>query len=166
MRAQKELFERQISLERDELRDAPEEEREELVLIYRAKGLDAADAARAADNIMADPEVALETLVREELGLDPAELGSPWGASIGSFVAFAIGAVVPVIPYVFADASWPFVVASCALSAAALFAVGATLSLFTGRSAIFSGARQLAIGAAAAAITFAIGSVIGVSTDV
>jgi len=166
MRAQKELFERQIELEREELRTMPEEERAELTLIYKAKGLTAEEAAAAADRIMADPEVALETLVREELGLDPSELGSPWAASIWSFVAFAFGAIVPVAPFVFADASWPFVVASGALSGVALFGVGAALSLFTGRSAVRSGLRQLGIGIAAAAATFGIGSVIGVTTDV
>ncbi|MCH8814127.1 MAG: VIT1/CCC1 transporter family protein [Chloroflexi bacterium] len=166
MRAQKELFERQIELEREELRTMPEEERAELTLIYRAKGLTREEAETAADRIMEDPEIALETLVREELGLDPSELGSPWSASIWSFVAFAFGAVVPVIPFVFSDASWPFVVASGALSAVALFSVGAALSLFTGRSALRSGLRQLGIGIAAAAATFGIGSVIGVTTDV
>ena len=144
----------------------PEEERAELTLIYKAKGLTTEEAAAAADRIMADPEVALETLVREELGLDPSELGSPWSASIWSFVAFAFGAIVPVLPFVFSDASWPFVVTSGALSAVALFGVGAALSLFTGRSAVRSGLRQLGIGIAAAAATFGIGSVIGVTTDV
>lgn len=166
MRAQRELFERQIQLERQELEDVPEEEKRELIIIYKSKGLSEADATRAAENIMADPDVALETLVREELGLDPSQLGSPWGASISSFIAFAIGAIVPVIPFVFSDAAWPFVVASAALSGAALFAVGATLSLFTGRSPIMSGLRQLGFGILAAAATFAIGTIIGVSTDV
>ena len=117
---------------------------------------------------MKDPEVALNTLVREELGLDPSELGSPWGAATGSFLAFAGGAVVPVIPFFFAAAndtvSTGLVVLSAALSGVALFGVGAALALFTGRSPFLSGGRQLALGAAAAALTFAIGSVIGVST--
>ena len=166
MRAQKELFERQIELEREELRTMPEEERAELVLIYRAKGLTTQEAAAAADRIMADPEVALETLVREELGLDPSELGSPWAAAIWSFVAFAFGASVPVLPFLFSDARWPFVVASAVLSCLALFGVGAALSLFTGRSALRSGMRQLAIGVVAAAATFGIGRLIGVTTDI
>ncbi len=120
-----------------------------------------------AARLMENPEVALDTLVREELGLDPSELGSPWGASIGSFLAFAVGALVPVIPFfIGADASAPFVIASGALAAVAMFAVGASLSLFTGRGALFSGSRQLALGAAAAALTFGIGSIIGVSTGV
>lgn len=166
MRAQRELFERQIELEREEIKNAPEEEREELILIYRAKGFSAEDAREMADRIMENPDVALETLVREELGLDPGELGSPWGAAIGSFVAFALGAIVPVIPFFFSDARWPFVVASAGLSALALFGVGAALSLFTGRSAIISGARQVGIGVMAATATYGIGTIIGVSTDV
>ena len=167
MRAQRELFERQIELERDELETMPEEEERELVLIYQAKGLPKEEAESMAARLMQNPEVALDTLVREELGLDPSALGSPWGASIGSFLAFAVGALVPVVPFFFgADASAPFVVAAAALSAVALFAVGASLSLFTGRGALVSGGRQLGLGAAAAALTFGIGSIIGISTDV
>jgi VIT1/CCC1 family predicted Fe2+/Mn2+ transporter len=167
MRAQRELFERQIELEREELETAPEEELRELSLIYQAKGLPEAEAEQMAANLMRDPEVALDTLVREELGLDPGELGSPWGASIGSFVAFSLGAIVPVLPFLFAiDSSTPYVVASATLGAAAMFAVGAALSLFTGRSALASGLRQLSLGAAAAALTFAIGRIIGVSAGI
>ncbi len=167
MRAQRELFERQIELEREELESSPEEEQKELSLIYQAKGISKELAEATARKLMEDPEIALETLVREELGLDPAELGSPWGASIGSFVAFGAGAVVPVIPFFFGgDASAPYVIASAVMSAFALFAVGAMLSLFTGRSPWLSGGRQVGLGVAAAALTFAIGSVIGVSTDI
>ncbi|MFB3053077.1 MAG: VIT1/CCC1 transporter family protein [Dehalococcoidia bacterium] len=167
VRAQRELFERQIELERAELETAPEEEEEELALIYQAKGLPQDEAKALAARLMEDPVVALDTHVREELGLDPSQLGAPWAASIWSFLAFAIGALVPVIPFFFgADASAPFVVAAAALSAVALFAVGASLSLFTGRGALLSGVRQLGLGAVAAALTFGIGSIIGVSTDV
>ena len=165
MRAQRELFERQIELEREELASAPEEEKKELILIYRAKGLTKEQAESTAVRLMENPQVALETLVREELGLDPASLGSPWGAAIGSFLSFGVGAIVPVIPFfIGADASAPFVIASGALSAVALFAVGASLSLFTGRSALVSGGRQVALGAVAAALTFVIGRIVGVST--
>ena len=108
-----------------------------------------------------DPETALDTLVREELGLDPDELGSPWGAAAGSFVAFAIGAVIPVIPYLFGGGTAVLLV-SLGLSLVALFAVGAAVSLLTGRGLIFSGFRQLGIGLAAALVTYAIGSIIGV----
>ncbi len=167
MRAQRELFERQIELERGELEASPEEEERELALIYQAKGLPKEQAEAMAARLMENPQVALDTLVREELGLDPSQLGSPWGAAIGSFLAFAVGAVVPVIPFfIGASAGTPFVVASGALSALALFAVGASLSLFTGRSALLSGGRQLALGAVAAALTFGIGRLVGVSTGV
>jgi VIT1/CCC1 family predicted Fe2+/Mn2+ transporter len=165
MKAQRELFERQIELEAAELAVTPEEEVAELALIYRAKGLPKADADRLAKQLTEDPEVALDTLVREELGLDPSELGSPASAAASSFAAFAAGAVLPVLPYFF-GASTEVVAASILLSAAALFCVGALLSVFTGRSLLFSGGRQLAIGAAAAAVTFALGSLIGVSTGI
>jgi VIT1/CCC1 family predicted Fe2+/Mn2+ transporter len=170
MRAQRELFERQIELEREELADVPDEELRELSLIYQAKGLPKAEADQTARRLMEDQDIALATMVREELGLDPSELGSPWGAASGSFVAFAIGAFIPVIPFFFApaneDIAIGYVIVSAVLALVALFAVGAALSLFTGRSALWSGFRQAAIGAAAAAITYAIGSVIGVSTGV
>ncbi len=165
MRSQRELFERQIDLERQELEISPEEEERELSLIYQAKGLRKEEADITAARLMEDPEVALDTLVREELGLDPSQLGSPWGAAFGSFLAFAAGAFVPVIPFLFGEASTGYVVASAGLSAVALFAVGAGVSLFTGRSALYSGARQVAIGAAAASVTFAIGRIIGATTD-
>jgi VIT1/CCC1 family predicted Fe2+/Mn2+ transporter len=165
MRAQRELFERQIELERQELTMAPEEEQRELSLIYQAKGLRKEEADMTAARLMEDPEIALDTLVREELGLDPSELGSPWGASIGSFLAFAVGALIPVVPFAFGSAGTAVVALAAGVSAASLFAVGAGVSLFTGRSAFYSGARQVALGAAAAAVTFVIGRIIGVSTD-
>jgi VIT1/CCC1 family predicted Fe2+/Mn2+ transporter len=140
----------------------PEEEEAELAASYRAKGFAADEAARIAHRIFADPDAALDILVREELGLDPDELGSPWGAAAGSFVAFAIGAVVPVIPYLFGGGTY-VLVASLGLSLVALFAVGAAVSLLTGRGLIFSGFRQLGIGLAAALVTYAIGSIIGVT---
>jgi len=161
MQSQRELFERQIELERAELEAMPEEEEAELASVYRAKGFTEAEAATIAHRMFSDPQHALDTLVREELGLDPDELGSPWGAAFGSFVAFAIGALIPVLPYVFAIGATAFVVA-IAVSLAALFAVGAGVSLLTGRSTLFSGARQVAIGAAAAAVTYLVGSLIGV----
>ena len=162
MQSQRELFERQIELERAELEAMPEEEEAELASVYRAKGFTEAEAATIAHRMFSDPQHALDTLVREELGLDPDELGSPWGAAFGSFVAFAIGALIPVVPYLFTGAATAFVVA-IGVSLAALFAVGAGVSLLTGRSTLFSGARQVAIGAAAAAVTYVVGSVIGVS---
>jgi VIT1/CCC1 family predicted Fe2+/Mn2+ transporter len=162
MQSQRELYERQIALERAELEAMPDEERAELAAIYRAKGFSAAEADRIAEKLFRDPEHALDTLIREELGLDPDQLGSPWGAAGGSFVAFAIGAVVPVVPFLFGG-SLTVVVVSIGLSLAAMFAVGVGVSLMTGRSALFSGVRQVAIGGAAAAVTFLVGRAIGVS---
>jgi VIT1/CCC1 family predicted Fe2+/Mn2+ transporter len=162
MQSQRELFERQIALERAELEAMPEEEQAELATVYRAKGFTAAEAETIAARMFKDPKHALDTLVREELGLDPDELGSPWGAAIGSFVAFAIGALIPVIPYLISTGSTSFV-AAIALSLAALFAVGAGVSLLTGRGLLFSGVRQVLIGAAAAIVTYVVGLAIGVA---
>jgi VIT1/CCC1 family predicted Fe2+/Mn2+ transporter/rubrerythrin len=161
MQSQRELFERQIALERAEIEAMPEEEEAELAASYRAKGFPADEAARIAHRIFQDPDAALDVLVREELGLDPDELGSPWSAAGGSFVAFAIGAIVPVIPYLFGGGT-AVLLASLGMSLIALFVVGAAVSLLTGRGLIFSGFRQLGIGLAAALVTYAIGSIIGV----
>jgi vacuolar iron transporter family protein len=163
VKAQRELFERQIELESAELSVSPKEEEEELALIYRAKGLPKAEADRVASRLAQDPEIALDSLVREELGLDPQALGSPYGAAIGSFLAFGVGAAIPVIPYFF-GAALLNVVISLLLSGVALFGVGAGVSLFTGKSVLVSGNRQLLIGAVAASITFALGKIVGVST--
>jgi vacuolar iron transporter family protein len=160
MQSQRELFERQIALERAELEAMPREEEAELAAVYRSKGFTQAEAEAIAARMFSDPQHALDTLVREELGLDPDELGSPWGAAAGSFVAFGIGAILPVIPYVLSAGSTAFV-ASIVLSIVALFAVGAGVSLLTGRSAIFSGSRQVLIGAAAAMVTYLVGNFIG-----
>jgi VIT1/CCC1 family predicted Fe2+/Mn2+ transporter/rubrerythrin len=162
MQSQRELFERQIALERAELEAMPEEEEAEMAALYRAKGFRDDEAKAIAHRLFEDPERALEQLIREELGLDPDELGSPLGAAGGSFVAFGLGAVVPVLPYLVATGTGAFV-ASIVLSLAALFAVGAGVSLLTGRGVLFSGFRQVGIGAAAAIVTFVVGSVIGVS---
>jgi VIT1/CCC1 family predicted Fe2+/Mn2+ transporter len=162
MQSQRELFERQIALERAELEAMPEEEEAELASVYRSKGFTESEAAVIAHRMLQDPEHALDTLVREELGLDPDELGSPWGAATGSFIAFAIGALIPVIPYLVSAGSSAFV-AAIALSAGALFAVGAGVSLLTGRSLLYSGGRQVLIGAAAAVVTYLVGHAIGVA---
>lgn len=165
MRAQRELLERQIDLESAELMVTPAEELEELVQIYRAKGLPAADAKRIAEQLLSRPDIALDTLVREELGLDPKELGSPWGAAISSFLAFAIGAALPVIPF-FTGAGFIQIAGSLVIASIALFGIGAILTMFTGRNPLLSGLRQLFIGAAATAVTFGLGKVIGVSTGI
>ncbi len=162
MQSQRELFERQIALERAELEAMPEEEQAELATLYRAKGFLPAEADAIAARIFENPEGALDTLVREELGLDPAQLGSPVGAAAGSFTAFAVGAAIPVLPYLVGSGTGAFTT-SLVLSLGALFAVGAGVSLLTGRSMLFSGLRQVIIGAVAAGVTFAVGSLIGVA---
>jgi VIT1/CCC1 family predicted Fe2+/Mn2+ transporter len=162
MQSQRELFERQIALERAELEAMPDEEKAELAAVYRGKGFNETEAMAIADRMFADREHALDTLVREELGLDPDQLGSAWGAAIGSFIAFAIGASIPVLPYLIVTGGSAFA-GSLGLSIAALFAVGAGVSLLTGRGAVFSGGRQVLIGAAAAAVTYVVGLIIGVS---
>ncbi len=161
MQSQRELFERQIAIEREEMRIMPDEEERELAGILRGKGVPAEDADRIAGALMKDPEQALDTKVREELGLDPEELGSPYGAAVSSFLSFGVGALVPLLPFLLASGT-PALVASLGLSFAALFLVGAGVSLVTGRGVWFSGLRQVAIGAAAAAVTFGVGTLIGV----
>jgi VIT1/CCC1 family predicted Fe2+/Mn2+ transporter len=160
MSSQREMFEREISLERAELEEKPEEERGELVLIYRAKGLAQPDAERLADKIMADRSVALDTLVREELGLDPGQLGSPWVAAASSLFSFAIGAFVVVLPYLIGGGTAALLTAIF-LALAAMFGVGATMGALNGRSAVRMGLRQMAVGALAAAVTFGVGHLIG-----
>lgn len=162
VRSQRELFEYQIGLERDELAQYPEAEAQELALIYAAKGLPKRAASKLAKQIVADPDHALDTLAREELGLNPGELGSPTGAAASSFGAFAVGAATPLVPFALAPggAALP---ATVAVTGVALFSIGAALSLFTGRSAWRSGARMLAIGAVAGAVTFGIGHLAGVA---
>ena len=162
MRAQRELFEQQIAMEKQELEMSPKEEEEELSLIYQAKGIPEKEAAILARRIIQNPKTAIDTLAREELGLDPAELGSPWTAAMSSFFAFVIGASVPVAPYFLASGvtAW---LASASLSFFALFGVGALLSIFTARGPIFSGARMLGIGVLVSAITYTVGWLLGVS---
>ncbi|HEV8679748.1 MAG TPA: VIT1/CCC1 family protein [Stellaceae bacterium] len=158
----RELNQRQIDIEADELKRIPEEEKEEMVLIYQAKGLDEAAARALADQLMANKDTALDTLVREELGIDPAELGgSAWTAAHASFGLFAAGAIFPVAPFFFLGGG-AAIAASLAASGVALLLIGAGTSLFTGRPLWFSGLRQLVIGYAAAGITYAIGRLVGV----
>ncbi|MEZ0239535.1 MAG: VIT1/CCC1 transporter family protein [Chloroflexota bacterium] len=162
MQSQRELFERQIALEKAEMEAMPEEEQAELAAVFRAKGFTGPEAARIAERLFEQPDMALDMLVREELGLDPDELGSPWGAAFGSFAAFAVGAAIPVIPFLFGSGT-SVVVISLVASLVALFVVGAGVSLLTGRGVLFSGFRQLGIGLGAAVVTYVIGSLIGVT---
>ncbi|HTV90927.1 MAG TPA: VIT1/CCC1 transporter family protein [Stellaceae bacterium] len=159
----RELAQRQIAVEADELQRMPEEELEEMVLIYQAKGLDEAAARTLAHRLMANKESALDTLTREELGINPEELGgSPWAAAGASFGLFATGAIFPVFPYFFLGGNVALG-ASLAASGVALVLIGAGTSLFTGRNILFSSARQLLIGYAAAAVTYGIGRLVGVT---
>ncbi len=162
MRSQRELLEYQIGLEREELEQYPEEEAEELALIYNARGLPLNQARELATDMLKDPEHALDVLAREELGLNPEGLGSPWGAAGSSFIAFAAGGVIPLIPFLLGarDAAVPL---AALLAAVALFTVGATLSLFTGRGAFTSGLRMVLIGAGAGLVTYTIGALLGVT---
>jgi vacuolar iron transporter family protein len=157
----RELAGHQLEIEARELEEIPDEEREELALIYEAKGLDPEQARALAARQIADRSTALDTLAREELGIDPEELGgSPAVAASTSFALFSLGAILPVIPYFFlsGDAA---VAVSAALSVAGLFAIGALITVFTGRGVLYSGGRQVAIGAAAAALTYVVGRLIG-----
>ena len=162
VQSSRELYENRIALEREELLAFPEEEEDELRLIYEAKGLDADAARRLAAKIMnGDADVALTTMAREELGIDPDELGgSAWVAAITSFVLFALGALVPLVPFL-VGAGTAAIVSSTVMSGLALFGLGAAITLLTGKNAIRSGLRQVGFGLAAAAITFGIGSVLG-----
>jgi VIT1/CCC1 family predicted Fe2+/Mn2+ transporter len=161
VRSQRELFEYQIELERQELAEYPEAEAAELALIYQARGLSPEEARALANRLTADPKIGLDVLAREELGLNPDELDSPWGAAGFSFASFSIGALIPLIPF-FAGGSLPNAgYIGAAMAAVGLFATGASLSLFTGRSALGGGARMLAIGAAAGALTWLIGGLFG-----
>jgi VIT1/CCC1 family predicted Fe2+/Mn2+ transporter len=162
VRSQRELYEREIEIEREEMQAFPEEEQEELAMIYRAKGIEPGAAERLAERIMLRPAVALDTLAREELGLDPRELGSPWIAAGSSFIAFAIGAFVPVLPYIIGSGNGALAAAAAA-SGVALILVGFAISLFTGRSGSVSAMRMLLIGASAAALTYGVGSLVGTS---
>ena len=164
MRSQRDIYEHEIRRESIELQLWPEEEEEELALIYQAKGLSPADSRRIAKRVMADPEVALDTMAREELGLDPSQLGSPWSASVSSFASFVAGALVPIIPYIF-DAGNLAISLSAALSAVALVGVGGLMALMSGRNAAWGGLRMLLAGGAAAAVTFGVGKLIGVSVS-
>lgn len=163
VQSSRELYERQLAIEGEELRTAPEEEAEELALIYQAKGIDEEQARALAARIIQDPGAALETLAREELSIDPAELGgSAWEAAGTSFLLFALGASVPVIPFLFGTGLLTIVV-SLALSILALFGIGAAITLLTGRSVWSSGLRQVLIGLAAAGLTFGLGRLLGVA---
>lgn len=159
----RELYRKQIATEADELAQLPDEEREELVLIYQSKGMDRRSAEQTAGRVMSNKGAALDTLVREEIGVNPKDLGgSAWAAAASSFLVFMFGAIFPVAPF-FVLSGDTAVIASLGLSAAALYAIGAATSIFTGRSALFAGLRQVAIGIAAACVTYGLGHLLGVA---
>ena len=162
MRAQRELFEREIEIERRELERHPSAELRELVHLYESRGIPKELANELAREVMSDPVLALETHTREELGVDPESLGRPVQAAVASFLTFSLGAVVPLIPFIVA-AGHGAVVAAVVAAAVAALVVGSLLSVFTGRPWLSSALRQLAICAGAGAITYGIGSAIGVT---
>ena len=157
----RELYERQVRIEAAEIRSVPDEEREELALIYEAKGLPPHEAQQVANRLMDDNKEALDAMVREELGLDPSQLGgSPETAAGSSFLLFALGAIVPIVSYMFTSGALAEILA-VAFSAFALFAIGMLITLLTGRGAVFTGTRQMAFGLLAAAVTYGLGQLIG-----
>lgn len=163
VKSSQELYERQMALEMEEIENNPETEIKELQLIYIAKGIPEEQAKAMAEKIMSNPAAAHEVLTKEELGISAEELkGSAWTAAIASFVLFAMGAIIPVIPF-FTGSSFTTIIWSLSLSAVGLFFIGAAITLFTGRNIWFSGFRQVLFGLVAAAITFFIGRMIGVS---
>lgn len=162
MRVQTELLERELELERIEIRRNPEYETAELAELYESRGMDSAQARELSETIMADPEVALETHAREELGVDPEQLGSPLGAASSSFVAFSIGALVPLVPWFFGTGT-AAIVASLVAAVVAAVVVGVAISRFTGRSLVRTATRQILFTLVPAALTFAVGSAVGVS---
>jgi VIT1/CCC1 family predicted Fe2+/Mn2+ transporter len=164
MKVQREMLERMLHLEAHEIGSDPELELQELSDLYvNKKGLPRELADRVASEIMKDPKVALDTHAREELGLDPdGGLGSPWGAAISSFVMFSVGALVPLVPFFFISGRRAEIIAA-SMAAIAISAVGALTSRLTGKGALYSAARMLAIGAAAATITYLIGKAVGVA---
>ena len=163
VQSSRELYTKQIEMEQEEIDTMPQEEEEELALIYQARGLDEAEARKFAASVMSNHETAIDAMAREELGIDPRDLGgSAWQAAIASFFLFAFGAVVPVSPFFFADGQTA-VLLSVVFSTLALFIVGAAITLFTGRGVMFSGMRQVLFGLLAAGLVYSIGKLVGVS---
>jgi VIT1/CCC1 family predicted Fe2+/Mn2+ transporter len=164
VRSQEEMVQREVEVERQELADDPEGERRELAGMYRAQGLSAEDADTVAGIMSANPDIALDTHARLELGIDPRAPGSAWRAAISSFLAFSVGAILPLFPWFFTEGA-SAVIASVIIGAIAALALGATIGLMSGRSVWQTALRQLAVAAVAAAVTYAVGSLLGVSTS-
>lgn len=163
VKSSQELYERQMALEMEEIIASPEAETKEIALIYMAKGIPETQAREMAQSAMAHPETAQQLLVKEELGINPEDLkSSAREAAITSFILFAIGAIIPLAPF-FWGGGYAAILASAGLSTLGLFAIGSAITLFTGKSIWFSGMRQVLFGLLAAAITFGIGKLIGIS---
>jgi len=163
VKSSQELYERQMALEMDEIVANPEGELQEIALIYIAKGIPEGQAHEMATKAMSDPDQAHAILIKEELGINPEELSSSaWEAAITSFILFAIGAIIPLAPFIWTS-GYAAIVMSVAFSTVGLFIIGSAITLFTGKSIWFSGMRQVIFGLLAAAITFGIGRLIGVS---
>ena len=163
VRSQRDMYEYQIALEREELAEYPEEEAEELALIYEARGMDLEQARIFARSLLGNPDHALDVLAREELGLNPDDLGSPFGAASSSFLAFALGAVLPLLPFLIGLPAHSVMGWTIGVTAIALAAVGMLISLFTGRNAWLGAARMVAIGGGAGVIAWWVGSWLGVA---
>jgi VIT1/CCC1 family predicted Fe2+/Mn2+ transporter len=161
VRSQREMYEYQIALEREEVAEYPDEEAEELALIYHARGVALEQAREMSQALLARPEQALDVLAREELGLNPDDLGSPWGAATSSFLAFAAGAALPLVPFLAGATGMRAVVLAAATALVALFTVGLTLSLFTGRAGVRGGLRMVLIGGGAGLVSFCVGRAVG-----
>ena len=161
VQSQREMLDYQIDLQRHQLHHTPEQEHAILHEIYTAKGLSDAEANLIVKRIMKDPEKAIDTFVREEIGLSAATMGSPIAAGLGSMSAFSVGAIVPLLPFLVLGGGRLAFALSIAASGVALFAIGLAVSRLTHRHAILSGVRQAALGGAAAAVTFGIGLLLG-----
>lgn len=164
MKAQAELLERELDMERLELRRNPVQEEAELAAMYVNRGIHPDLASQLSADMMSDPVRALQAHAREEMGIDPDDLGSPWGAAASSFVAFAVGAVLPLLPWFFFGGNGA-VLASVLIGALAALAIGFVLGQFTGRSRLRSALRQLAISALAASVTYVVGSLVGLELN-
>ena len=164
VRAQRDVYEREIEVERAELEEMPKEEMQELAFIYQRKGFTRQEARAVAERIISNPEVALATLAREELGLDPSQLGYPWMAAISSFLAFGLGAVIPLLPNLFTEGMLALML-TIAASGVATVGIGVLLGIITGKNPLWGGGRMLLAGTIAAGVTYGIGSAIGISLE-
>ena len=164
VRAQRDVYEREIEVERAELEEMPKEEMQELAFIYQRKGFTRQEARAVAERIISNPEVALATLAREELGLDPSQLGYPWMAAISSFLAFGLGAAIPLLPNLFTEGMLALML-TIAVSGVATVGIGVLLGIITGKNPLWGGGRMLLAGTIAAGVTYGIGSAIGISLE-